>query len=199
MKLIVASNNKHKIIEIKKILGKYFDEILSLDEVGLHNIEIEETGTTFKENSKIKVDAIKKLKSSYFIISDDSGICVEALNLEPGVYSARYAGINTNDTKNNNLLLNNMKNIKNRKAYYETCITFFSPITNKFYYSSGKVFGEILNEPKGISGFGYDPLFYSYDLKKTFAQATQEEKNSVSHRYIALMELVKTLIENKEI
>lgn len=199
MDLVVASNNKHKIDEIKKILGPYFKNILSLNETGLIDIDIEETGKTFKENSHIKTEAIKNMLPSYFVISDDSGICVKALNYAPGVYSARYAGVHGDDKKNNDLLLKNLENISDREAYYETCITFFSPITNKYYYSSGKVFGEILKKPEGNNGFGYDPLFYSYDLKKTFANSTQEEKNKVSHRYLALIDIVKQLKENKEI
>lgn len=198
MNLVVASNNIHKIKEIKEILGPYFKKIFSLREAGIENIEIEETGKTFKENAHIKAETIKNILPDSFIISDDSGICVESLNFAPGIYSARYSKTG-NDKENNKLLLKNLKDVKNRKAFYEACIAFYSPKTNKYYYSSGKVFGEILKKEKGFNGFGYDPLFYCYDLKKTFAEITQEEKNKISHRYNALINLLELLKINKEI
>lgn len=190
MDIIIASNNKHKIREIKEILGDKFDNIFSLSDKNI-DIEIEETGLTFYENALIKAETICKL-TGLPTLSDDSGLEVEALNGAPGVYSARYAGEPSSDKKNNELLLKNLKNITNRKARF-TCVIVLCYPDGSNISATGYCNGEILFKEDGNGGFGYDPLFYSYDLKKSFGVATGEEKNSVSHRAIALKNLYKLL------
>lgn len=193
-RIIIASNNKNKIIEIKELLSNYFDEILSLQDAGI-NIEVEETGKTFFENALIKAKTIAKLTHS-FTISDDSGLCVKSLQGRPGVYSARYAGIPCNDHNNNELLLKELENIKDRRGFYESSIVIYNPYNDSYITSSGKTEGEILNEYRGNKGFGYDPLFYSYELNKTFAETSIEEKNTISHRSKAMKNLLKELENN---
>ncbi len=195
-KIIIASNNKHKIIELKQLLSNYFDEILSLSEAGL-SIEIEETGTTFFENALIKAREISKLTNCYSI-SDDSGLCVNALNGKPGVYSARFAGSPCNDENNNKLLLKELEHNDNRQAYYASSIVIYNPHTNSYLDAYGYTEGEILREYRGNNGFGYDPLFFSYDLNKTFAECSLEEKNKISHRSRALKNLLEKLEKNPD-
>lgn len=189
-KLIIASNNAHKIEEIKAILKPYFDEILSLKEFGL-DIEAEETGSTFYENALIKAKAVSKA-SNCAALADDSGLMVDALNGRPGVYSARFAGYPCNDLENNYKLLNLMKNIENRYCKFVSDVVLYYP-DGKVIDGIGECGGELLRYFDGNSGFGYDPLFYCTELNKTFAAASKLEKNAVSHRYKALMDLVKKL------
>lgn len=182
MKLIMASSNKNKIKEISLMLKGY--EILSLNDVGFES-DIVEDGKTFKENALIKAKTIYDI---YHIpvIADDSGLCVEALNLEPGVYSHRYAGPMEDDALNNALLVKNLKGISNRRAYYECAICYYDGIP-KFF--EGRVYGEIVDEPRGNNGFGYDPYFYIPILNKTMAEISIDEKNKISHRSIAVKHL----------
>ena len=183
--IVVASNNKHKIKEIKEILTNY--DIISLDDIGF-NDEIEENGKTFKENAMIKAQTIHKyLKKSgkeYIVLADDSGLCVDSLNGEPGVYSARYAGVHGDEQSNRNKLLKNLEG-KERAAYFCCTIVIIYP-DDKYQIFEGKTYGEITKEEIGQNGFGYDCIFYSNDLKKTFGEASEEEKNSVSHRARAI-------------
>jgi XTP/dITP diphosphohydrolase len=184
-KLIVASGNKNKIKEIKEIIGGNY-EVFSMKDLGFTE-EIEETGSTFLENAYIKA----KVVSEYFkadVISDDSGLYVEALNGAPGVYSARYSGENTTDKKNNELLLYNMKGITDRRAQFKSCVSLYYSSGN-YIYGEGSVEGIILEEEKGNGGFGYDPLFFCNELGKTFGEANSEEKNKISHRFRALIDL----------
>lgn len=183
MELVIASNNKHKIVEITQILGNFFDKVYSLKDLNI-DIEIEETGNTFYENALIKAKAISEL-TNMAALADDSGLMVDALNGEPGVYSARYAGIESNDAENNALLLKNMQGVTDRKAHFVSCIVLYYP-DGRVISTLGKTQGEILLEPRGSAGFGYDPLFYSYDLKKSFGESDANEKNAVSHRGRAL-------------
>ena len=189
MILALATNNKHKVEEIKAILGHRFEKVLSLEELGI-DIEIEETGTTLQENSLIKAETISKL-TGMCALADDSGLMVDALDGAPGVYSARYAGEEHDDKKNNALLLKNLEG-KERTAHFCSVVTLYYP-NGEIITGEGRVEGEILFEEHGSNGFGYDPLFYSYELKKAFAEATQAEKNSVSHRGRALQDLLKKL------
>lgn len=191
MKLAIATNNKNKLREIREILGGYFDELLSLKDLGI-NIEIEETGSTFEENALIKARAIVSL-TSLPALADDSGLMVDALDGAPGVYSARYAGEEHDDKKNNAKLLESLKG-KDRKAHFCSVIALCYP-DGRYLTSEGRADGEILNEERGCGGFGYDPLFYSSELKKSFAQASSEEKNAVSHRGRALRAMLKKLSE----
>lgn len=190
--LIIASNNKNKVKEIKSILGGYFKNIYSLEEKNI-NVEIEETGSTFEENAIIKAKYITKL-TGMVALADDSGLEVEALGGAPGVYSARYAGEPCNDKANNKKLLNEMKNIENRNAQFTSVIALTFP-NGKILTACGHTSGKVLCEEVGTGGFGYDPLFFSYDLKKTFGVATSEEKNTISHRSRALENLKKLLID----
>lgn len=185
-KIVVASANKGKIAEIKAIFTDV--EIVSMNELGF-NEEIEETGSTFKENAKIKAEAVAK-KLNLPALSDDSGLCVESLNGAPGIYSARFSG--EGEAENRKLLLKRMEHVTDRKAYFESAVCLCFP-NGKTIFGEGRTRGKILQEEIGTNGFGYDPLFYSLDLKKSFGLATEEEKNSVSHRYRALCDLRKKL------
>lgn len=178
MDILIASGNKHKIYEFKKLLKNYDDiKVLSLEDFNDNN-EVEETGSTFNENSFIKAKFFYD-KYKIITISDDSGIVVPSLNYEPGVYSSRYSGLG--DEGNNDLLLKNIEG-KDRSAYYECDICFYDGVIEKHF--NGKCFGEIGYERKGTNGFGYDPLFIFEG--KTFAEVDLETKNKVSHRAIAL-------------
>ena len=195
MKAVLASNNKHKLIEIKTMLKDKFEEIYTLKDTGIE-IEIEENGTTFEENAYIKASTIAKL-TGLPAIGDDSGICVEALNGEPNIYSARYAGEPCDDAKNNALLLDNLHELektapKNRNAYFASVVAAVLPDGRKIS-GEGRVFGTILDEYRGNGGFGYDPLFYCTELGKTFGQAEMSEKNTVSHRARAIAALREKL------
>ncbi len=192
MKLAIATNNQHKLQEIRAILGDSFEELLSLKDLGI-DVDVEETGTTLEENALIKSRAILAL-SGIATLADDTGLMVDALNGAPGVYSARYAGEEHNDAKNRALLLKNLDGVKDRSAHFATVIALCYP-DGKTLTASGRVNGEILLSERGTEGFGYDSLFFSTELGKTFAEATQAEKNSVSHRGRALramLELVKS-------
>lgn len=192
MKLAIATNNQHKLQEIRAVLGDSFEELLSLKDLGI-DVDVEETGTTLEENALIKARAILAL-SGIATLADDTGLMVDALNGAPGVYSARYAGEEHNDAKNRALLLKNLNGVKDRSAHFATVIALCYP-NGKTLTASGRVNGEILLSERGTEGFGYDSLFFSTELGKTFAEATQAEKNSVSHRGRALramLELVKS-------
>lgn len=190
MTLAIATNNKHKLQEIRDILKDNFDGMLSLEELGI-DVEIEETGKTLEENALLKARTICRI-CGLPALADDTGLMVDALDGAPGVYSARFAGEEHNDANNRAYLLEKMKNHKNRKAHFSTVIALCYP-NGDFITSIGRVEGEILHEERGSDGFGYDSLFYSYELDKTFAQATPQEKNSVSHRSRALRALIRKL------
>lgn len=180
-KLIIASNNQGKINEIKKVLNDMPINVFSLKDIGL-DIDVEEDGITFEENAKKKSEEIykeliKRGESNFIVMSDDSGLEVEYLNGEPGVYSARYAGEHGNDKKNNEKLLLNLKGVSydNRNARF---VCQLALINDKNIYKSvtGTVNGYILEEERGRDGFGYDPLFLYEPFNKTFAELTIEEK-----------------------
>ncbi len=189
-KLAIATNNKHKLTEIKAILGDKFAEILSLGDLGI-DIDIEETGTTFEENALIKARTIVAL-TGLPALADDSGLMVDCLDGQPGVYSARYSGESATDAENNALLLQNMADATNRNAHFVSTIALCYPDGTELI-STGTVDGTILAHGIGDSGFGYDPLFFSTELGKTFAQATANEKNSISHRGRALAGMLKLI------
>lgn len=197
MKLIIASNNNHKIVEIKTMIGEWFDTVLSQSEAGFVD-DVEETGETFAENSYIKASAIADKFEGCAVIADDSGLMVDALNGAPGVYSARYCGMHGNDKANNDLLLKNLNNETNRKARFVSAITLIMP-DGKVFSAEGTVEGEILFEERGTGGFGYDPLFLSVELNKTFGEATASEKNTISHRARALKNLRNMLLIQKKL
>ena len=176
-KIVIASGNKGKIKEFAKILVGF--EVVGCKELGVTE-EIEENGATFYENALIKAKYVaEKLKVP--ALADDSGLVVESLNGAPGIYSARYAGEDANDEKNIDKLLCEMQNFENRKAKFVSALVLYYP-NGEVVSAIGETEGEILPERQGENGFGYDPVFYSYDLNKSFGEASDEEKNSVSHR-----------------
>lgn len=189
MKIAIATNNPNKLREIRAILGGFFDEALSLSDLGI-DIDIEETGTTLSENALIKARTIRDL-TGLPALADDSGLMVDALGGAPGVYSARYAGEEHDDKKNNALLLKNLEG-KPRDAKFCSVIALCYP-DGRELTAEGSVRGVILEEERGTGGFGYDPLFFSPELGKTFAEATPEQKNSVSHRSRALRAMLELL------
>lgn len=189
MKLLIASNNQHKIDEIKQILGNKFEQILSLSEAGIV-CDPEENGKTFLDNALIKVRAVAKL-TDMPVLGDDTGLCVDALNGAPGVHSARFAGDHDN-AKNRAKLLYELQDETNRKAHFSTAVALLFP-DGRLVTAEGRVDGEILHAEVGTNGFGYDTLFYCNEIGKTFAEATAEEKNAVSHRGRALQKLAEKL------
>ena len=199
-KLIVASNNQHKIQEIKEILKDVSIEVVSLKDEGIF-IEVEEDGMTFKENAYKKAKEIydylkTKGYENFIVMSDDSGITVDALNGEPGVYSARYAGEPSDSAKNNEKLLANLKDVPWEKRG-GSFVCHISLIDDRCisYDAEGIVRGIITKELRGKDGFGYDPLFYIEKYKKTFGEIQSDEKNKISHRSIALGK-VRDIIKN---
>ena len=190
MKIILATKNKGKIKDFEKLTDKMDIEVLSI----LDNIDfpdVVEDGKTFEENSAKKALEITKY-TGIITVSDDSGLCVDALNGEPGIYSARYTGEECDYKKNQDLLLKNLNGIKDRNAHFETCIALVLP-DGKEFTATGRTDGYILEEPIGTNGFGYDPVFFSNVLQKSFAQATMVEKNKVSHRTNAILALLPIL------
>ena len=197
MKLIIASNNAHKVSEIKAILGCFYDEILSLREAGI-DMDVVEDANTFEGNALKKAREVFAVADADAVLSDDSGLMVDALGGAPGVYSARYAGEGHDDAANNAKLLDALKDVPGEKRTAQ-CRTSVALIRRGMpaVTADGSVEGRILRSPQGENGFGYDPLFYYEPLKKSFAQLTPEEKNSVSHRRRALESLCDKLRAEK--
>ncbi len=190
MKLIIASNNAHKIREIKQILGDRFEEILSLKEAQIDHETVED-GVTFMENARKKATEIAEI-SGCCALADDSGICAHALNNEPGVYSARYSGQHGDDEANNQLLIKNLKDKADKTAHYSCAIVLAYP-DGTTVSAEGEMHGEVIFTPQGENGFGYDPIFFLPEYGKTAAQISPEEKNRISHRAKALNALVEKL------
>ncbi len=193
MKLIIASNNAHKIYEIKKILSGKFDEIISLREAGIDHETVED-GTTFMENALKKAREICSI-SGECALADDSGISAHALGGEPGIYSARYAGnydSHAADAENNALLLKNLANKEDKTAHYTSAIALVYP-SGREVTAEGYMYGKIIDTPRGTRGFGYDPIFVMDGETRTVAEMTDEEKNSVSHRAKALAALFEKI------
>lgn len=191
-KIILASHNLGKVREFKSMFDSKEITIVSLDEAG-YDLDIEETGTTFAENALIKAKTIAEAMNM-ITIADDSGLEVYALNMAPGVYSARYAG-GHDDLKNNELLLKNLKGIENRKARYVCDICIYNP-NGEYRIVSDTCEGIIIDTKRGSNGFGYDPYFYFPKINKTFAEISLEEKNLYSHRAKAIRKLKE--IVNKD-
>ena len=192
MKLLVATNNQGKLKEFNKILGELGITCVSLRDMGI-TAEVEETGTTFLENALLKAKEIYQI-AKIPTISDDSGLIVDALGGEPGVYSARYAGEPSDDNKNMDKLLANLKDEPNRTARFKSVIAaVFSE--DDILVSEGECEGVIIDEKRGDNGFGYDPIFYVEALGKTFAEMTDSEINSLSHRGNAIRALKEKLKE----
>jgi len=192
MRLIVASNNNHKVQEIKDILKPLGIEVVSLKEAGI-NIEVVEDGKTFEENAYKKAKVIYDLTKEA-VLADDSGLEVYALNNAPGVYSARFAGEECNYKKNNEKLLKLLEDVPDDKRGARfVCTMILITKEGKIIKSIGTIEGVISRELKGTNGFGYDPLFIVPELNKTFAELSEEEKNKISHRARALENLKELL------
>ena len=186
MKVVLASKNRHKLVEISKITEKFDMELVLQSELGV-DIDVEETGTTFEENSFLKAEAVMKA-TGLPALADDSGIVVDALNGEPGVYSARYGfDESLDDWGRLELLLKNTEHVPDgqRQAQFVCVITMVTP-DGKTIQARGEIHGELTREPRGENGFGYDPIFYYPPLGMTTAELSPEVKNSVSHRGNAL-------------
>ena len=184
MKLVVASNNAHKIAELNAILSRLGMEVVSQREAGVH-VEPEETGTTFEENSYIKAKAVLEA-SGMAAVADDSGLMVEALGGAPGVYSARFGGAECKTDRDRlEYLLKKMEGQENRAAKFVSVITVLTPDGRKLV-ARGECPGVLLTEPRGDNGFGYDPIFFYPQKDCTFAELPAEEKNKISHRSRAL-------------
>ena len=193
MHIVFASANKNKIQEISALIPSTY-KLVSLEDIGITE-DIPETGLTIKDNSEIKAryvaEVLIKKKLPWAVIADDSGLEVEALNGQPGVYSARYAGMQKNDTANNKKLLDELAKYTNRKAIFVTTITLI--LNNQIFFFNGAIIGTIALEPKGIKGFGYDPLFIPQGYQSTFAELEKDVKNKISHRAIALKKVIQYL------
>ena len=191
MEIILASNNKGKLKEFKKFLG--LDVIPYKEVVG--DIEIEENGNSFAQNALIKAKSIFDMvdKNRYIVISDDSGISVEALDFKPGIYSARFAGINATDKENLDKLINELKrlNLDSSKAFYTAAIAIISKEAS--YIMHGWMYGEVIAQKRGTNGFGYDPCFIPEGFDKTLGELDDETKVKISHRSKAL-NLAKPII-----
>ena len=196
MKYVLANHNPGKLKEMGAILARFGVEVVSPRDLGI-TVDVEETGTTFAENAMLKAKAIcaaAKLPA----IADDSGLCVDALNGGPGVYSARYGGEGLDDKGRYTLLLNSLRGQTTRAAHFTCAIACAFP-TGDELTAEGRCDGTIAFAPMGEGGFGYDPVFFVPELRKTFAQLTTEEKNAISHRGVALRafgEKLKEYMEN---
>ncbi len=188
-KLIVASANAGKLKEISEILkGRY--EIVSMAQAGFTG-DIEESGKTFLENALIKAKAVSDFTGKD-ALADDSGLCVEALGGEPGIYSARFSGVHGDDAANRAKLLSLLKDEENRRAKFECAVVLYRR-DGSYVYGRGETFGKIGYSEEGDRGFGYDSVFISDDLGKSFGLASDEEKNGISHRKRALIDLLRHL------
>lgn len=197
-RVVLSSGNKHKISEIKNILKDMPFEVVSKDDLGYKEFEVEEDGETLEENAFKKAKELHKLVKE-IVIADDTGLFVDALNGEPGVYSARYAGEAASYDDNNKLLLSKLKDVplEKRTAYFKTVIAIIFKDGSKMT-AEGTVYGKIDFQERGQNGFGYDPLFIVEDTGKTFAEMNDEDKNKISHRARALMNLKEKLEDSGE-
>lgn len=192
MKVVAATHNKGKIREFNEILGKLGFSVVPQSELGI-DIEPEENGATFEENALIKARTVSEY-CDFCVIADDSGLCVDALLGAPGIYSARYAGENATDDERNAKLLGELDGVLDRSAKFVSAIAFILPDGEEIV-TLGETEGEILKIADGNGGFGYDPIFYSMELGKSFGAASPDEKNMVSHRARALFKLYDILKE----
>ncbi len=197
IEFVLASTNRHKVIEftnaleqVKDVLGEY--RLLTPEDIGFTD-DIIEDGESFEENAMIKASSVAE--HGYITFSDDSGLSVDALGGAPGIYSARYSGGHGDHAANNRLLLENMADIADRAAHYVCAIACVFPKTAERFVVRGECHGEILRQPRGDGGFGYDPLFYYPPLGKTFSELSLEEKNTISHRRVALDKFVIELLK----
>ena len=191
MKLILASNNANKLKEFRSLVADLDIELLSQKEAGC-DFEVEETGTTFEENAYLKASTVTEA-TGIAAVADDSGLCVDALGGEPGIYSARYGlGHAASDEERYRYLLQKMEGVEDRSARFVCCICCTFP-DGSVIRSRGECEGEILLAPKGQNGFGYDPVFHPLCLDKSMAELSPEEKNAISHRGKALRAFIEEL------
>lgn len=189
-KLLIASNNAGKVREMRELLSGHFDEILSMRDAGLE-LEVEEDGETFSANAEKKAREICEA-SGMAALADDSGLCVEVLGGAPGVYSARFSGVHGDDEANIRVLLEKMQGQENRRCKFVSAVVLRFP-DGRQLEAEGEVRGILLDRKVGTNGFGYDPIFYSEELGKSFGEASAEEKNAISHRARALADLLRQL------
>ena len=192
-KFVIATNNPHKVVEFKKILEPLGISCFSLKEMGIE-CDAEENGVTFAENAKIKAQAVYDI-CGLPSVADDSGICVDALDGEPGVYSARYGGEGYDDEGRMMLLLKNMEGKENRAAHFTSAICCVYD-DETVIEAEGYIYGQLTQAPRGAHGFGYDPIFLPDGYDQTTAEMEGEEKNAISHRGNALRAFVEKLKEN---
>ena len=190
MKVVLASKNPHKLVEISQITEKFGMELVLESQLGV-DIDVEETGSTFEENSFLKAEAVMKA-TGLPALADDSGICVDALDGAPGIYSARFCGHHGDDEANNRLLLKKLEGRGDRGAHYTCAIALVYP-DGRQVCAEGYMYGQIGYEEKGENGFGYDPLFFLPEYGCTAAQLSPEQKNQISHRASALHALLAQL------
>lgn len=186
MQVVAATNNRGKAREFAEILKDAGISVLTMEDVDIR-LEIAETGSTFAENAMIKAKAVSKL-CDFPVLADDSGLCVNALNGAPGLYSARFAGEGATDKELRKKLLRKMKDVKDRSAFFISSVVLLFK-DGKAITAEGRVFGNITEKEIGTGGFGYDALFYCDEIGKTFAEASSSEKDAISHRGRALREL----------
>ncbi len=207
MKIVFATGNKDKLREIREILGDITDNIISMKEAGA-DIDIDENGTTFEENSKIKaVEVARYIKdkdpeyaADMIVMSDDSGLEVDALNKEPGIYSARYLGKDTSYTEKNNNIIQRLEGVPDEKRTARFVCAVSAALPNgEVLTVRGTMEGRIGYEIAGANGFGYDPIFFLPELGKTSAEISEEEKNELSHRGKALRMMAAKLRETGDI
>ncbi len=191
MELIIASQNQNKLVEFKKILGDKIN-LFSLSEIGL-NQEIPENEKTIKKNAMFKAKFVN-IQTGKNVFADDTGLEIDSLNGEPGVYSARYSGVKRNSDKNIELVLTKLKNKSNRNSRFKTIISLI--LDGKSVNFEGVVEGKITEEKRGNNGFGYDPIFQPNGYASTFGEMSLKEKNKISHRSIAINKMVQYLKEN---
>jgi len=191
MELIIASQNQNKLVEFKKILGDKIN-LFSLSDIGL-NQEIPENEKTIKKNAMFKAKFVN-IQTGKNVFADDTGLEIDSLNGEPGVYSARYSGVERNSDKNIELVLTKLKNKSNRNSRFKTIISLI--LDGKSVNFEGVVEGKITEEKRGSNGFGYDPIFQPDGYASTFGEMSLKEKNKISHRSIAINKMVQYLKEN---
>ena len=191
MELIIASQNQNKLVEFKKILGDKIN-LFSLSDIGL-NQEIPENEKTIKKNAMFKAQFVNT-QTGKNVFADDTGLEIDSLNGEPGVYSARYSGVDRNPDKNIELVLRKLKNKANRNSRFKTIISLI--LDGKSVNFEGVVDGKITEEKRGSNGFGYDPIFQPNGYSSTFGEMSLNEKNKISHRSIAINKMVQYLKEN---